>query len=194
MANKVYDVYTNLDPLQLSEIASETFFKWLKFALGQEELNGKKLAHPSGRYASSISWRRTGMAKVSIIADEEAIPEAGAIEYGHPATSMKDHMLFGGAAKLSKQGYLYRVIPLRPDQWRPTPTLSQNMLVDTLSGGRLRKGVARMWATPRPSTDGGSRFVTMTNKPGSSPWIVPEFHPYAPAQFLAEVLQQEFGR
>lgn len=194
MDHKVYTVYTNLDPLQLSELAAETFFVWLKFALGEQALGGKKLAHPSGRYASAISWKRTGVAQVAIIADEDAIREVGAIEYGHPATSMKDHMLYGGNARLSKEGYMYRVIPLRPDQWRPTPTLQPDMVVDTVTGGRLRKGVARMWAQPRPWVDPKSRFRTMSNKPGSSPWIIPEFKPYAPGQILAELLQQEFGR
>ena len=194
MSHEVYTVYTDLDPLQLSELAAETFMAWLKFALGQDSLDGKKLKHPSGRYASAISWRKTGIAQVAIIADEDAIPEVGAIEYGRPEISMKDHMLHGGSAKMSKDGHLYRVIPLRPDQWRPTPTLSPGMIVDTMTGGRLRKGVGRMWAQPRPWVDKKSRFRTMTDRPGSSPWIIPEFHPYAPAKVLAELLQQEFGR
>ena len=59
MPHKVYDVYTDLDPIQLLDVASETFFAWLKFALGEDEIGGKKLAHPSGRYASAISWKRT---------------------------------------------------------------------------------------------------------------------------------------
>lgn len=193
-SNLVYDVYTNLNPAQLSELASETFFAWLKFALGQQEMNGKKLKHPSGRYASALSWKRTGVAKVSVIADESAAPEVGAIEYGHPAVSLKDHMLFGKGVHTSKDGYQYRVIPLRPDQWRPTPTLQSNMVVDSMSGGSLRKGLARMWAKPRPYIDKHSRFRTMSNRPGASPWIIPEFHPYAPGQFLADILREEFGR
>lgn len=194
MDHAVYDVYTDLDPLQLSELAAETFFAWLKFALGQQALEGKRLLHPSGRYASALSWRRTGVAKVSVIADEDAIREVGAIEYGHPATSMKDKMLYGGKAHLSKEGYLYRVIPLRPDQWRPTPTFAPNMVVDNMGGGRLRRGIARMWAKPRPWIDPKSRFRTMSNKPGSSPWVIPEFHPYAPGKILADILRQEFGK
>jgi hypothetical protein len=194
MAHAVYDVWTNLDPLQLMEVASSTFHEWLKFALGQEALGGKKLAHPSGRYASAIYWKRTGAAKVSIIADEDAIQEVGAIEYGHPSVSMKDHMLGGGNTHMSKDGYRYRVIPLRPDQWRPTPTLSPGMTLDNITGGRVRKGVAKMWATPRPYVDSKSRFATMSDRPGSSPWVIPEFHPYAPASILAELLDEEFGR
>lgn len=194
MANKVYDIYTDMDPQQLSELASETFYLWLKFALGQQALGGKKINHPSGRYASAISWRKTGVAKVSIFADEDAIPEVGAIEYGRPEIDLKSKMLYGGAAHVSKQGYLYRVLPLRPDQWRDTPTLSPGMVLDTMTGGKVRAGVKRMWASARPYVDKKSRFRTMTNAPGSSPWRIPEFHPYAPAAILADLLDQQFGR
>jgi hypothetical protein len=194
MANKVYDIYTNLDPQQLSELASETFRVWLRFALGQEEIGGKKLLHPSGRYASAISWRRTGVARVSILADEDAVPEVGAIEYGRPEVDLKSKMLSGGNTHISKDGYAYRVLPLRTDQWRDTPTLTPGMTLDTMSGGKVRAGVARMWAQPRPYVDRKSRFRTMSNRPGSAPWRIPEFHPYAPAAILAELLDQQFGR
>lgn len=194
MANAVYDIYTNLDPQQLSELAAETFMVWLKFALGAEELDGKKLLHPSGRYASAISWRRTGVARVSIIANEDAIPEVGAIEYGRPEIDLKSKMLFGGRASITKDGYRYRVLPLRPDQWRAAPVLAPGMTLDTMSGGKVRAGVARMWAKPRPYIDSKSRFRTMSNRPGASSWRIPEFHPYAPAAILAELLDQQFGR
>lgn len=194
MDHAVYDVYTDLDPVELGNLAAETFFVWLKFAMGQATLGGKKLKHPSGRYASAISWKRTGVASVAIIADEDAIPEVGAIEYGHPATSMKDHMLGGGNTHISKDGYMYRTIPLRPDQWRDKPPeFNRSMVVDTLSGGRLRKGLAKMWAQPRPWVDPKSRFRTMSDRPGSSPWIIPVFHPYAPGKILADILREEFG-
>lgn len=194
MPHAVYEIHTDLSPLQLSELASETFQVWLRFALGQQELAGKKLKHTSGRYASAISWRRTGTARVAILADEDAIPEVGAIEYGRPRTDLKAAMLGGGRTRVSREGYYYRVLPLRPDQWRSAPVLNDGMMINTLAGGRLRRSVARMWATPRPYVDKNSRFRTMTNRPGSSAWIIPEFHPYAPAKFLADLLQERFGR
>lgn len=203
MAHAVYDVQTDLDPLELSELAAETFMHWLRFALGTDELGGKKLKHTSGRYASAISWRRTGVASVAIIADEDAIPEVGSIEYGHSAIDLRSHMLFGGRAKMSKQGHMYRVLPLRPDQWRALPVLSPSMVINTLSGGRLRRAVGRMWAQPRPYIDRGAgfgrggrsgRLVTMSSRPGASQWIVPAFSPYAPAKFLADSLRETYGR
>lgn len=194
MPNEVYDVYTNLDPQQLNEIASETFFVWMQFALGRETLNGHKLIHPSGRYASALSWRRTGVARVSIIADEDSIAEVGAIEYGRASADIKDAMLGEGNTHTSKDGFQYRVIPLRPDQWRSTPVLSVTSLLQREGRGGLRSRVVKMWAKARPYVDSNSRFRTMSNRPGSSPWIVPEFHPYVPAKFLADILTEQFGR
>lgn len=194
MPHKVYDIYTNLDPEQLTELASETFKLWLQFALGTMEIGGKRLKHPSGRYASAISWKRTGVAKVSVLADEDAVPEVGAIEYGRPEIDLKAHMLYGGHARMSQDGYMYRVLPLRPSQWRDAPALKATDILETLGSGKVRKGVARMWAKPRPYVDRNSRFRTMTNRPGSSTWRVPQFHPYAPAAILAELLHEQFGR
>ena len=194
MAHKIYDIFTDLDPLQLTELASETFRAWLSFALGQSEIGEKKLLHGSGRYASAISWRRTGVARVSILADEDAIPEVGAIEYGHPAVDLRAHMLGKGHTHISASGHRYRVLGLRPDQWRPTPVLTNGMIIDTFSGGRLRRATGRMWATPRPYVDPHSRFRTMSDRPGAAKWIIPEFHPYAPGKILAEIIQETFGR
>lgn len=203
-----YEVHTNLDPLELSELAAETFMVWLQFAMGQESLDGKKLKHANGRYAASIRWRRTGVAKVAIIADENVAPEAGAIEYGRPAIDMKEHQLYGGKARLSKDGYLYRVLLLRPDQWQPLlPKFNQNMVIDTMGSGRVRPGLARMWAKPRPWVHTGrsygdgnaARFRTMSNKPKRAAnhpgpaWTMPEFHPYAPGKILRDIIESEFG-
>lgn len=193
MPNAVYDVYTNLNPMHLTELATETFIVWLKFALGAEELGGHTLQHPTGRYASAISWRVTGAAQVSIIADESKIKEVGAIEYGRQPQDMKLHMLYGGKAHISKEGYYYRTLPLRPDQWRKTPILQGSMLEETGTNGRFRSDIGRLWAKKRPHIDDDSRFRTMSNKPGSARWLVPGFVAYAPGAILAELLRQEYG-
>lgn len=193
MTNAVYDVYTDLNPQQLTELAAETFLVWLKFALGQQEIGGHKIKHASGRYAAALSWKRIGVSRVAIIADESKAPEIGAIEYGHQPQDMKLHMLYGGSAHISKEGYYYRTIPLRPDQWRQTPTLNSSMITQDSNGGRIRSNVGRMWAKKRPEVDKNSRYRTMSNKPGSSRWLVPGFTPYSPGLILSELLQQEFG-
>jgi hypothetical protein len=112
---KVYDIYTDLDPDMLGAVAAETYYIWLMFACGQTDIGGKKLKHPSGRYASALSWKKTGRNMVSIIADDDAIPEVGIIEDGSPEIDLKAKMLTPDKAKRSKAGYLYRTLYLRPD-------------------------------------------------------------------------------
>lgn len=192
---KVYEVWTDLDPDTLGAVAAQTYYTWLKFALGQTDIGGKKLKHPSGRYASAISWKKTGTSRVSIIADEDAIPEVGLIEGGSPAINLKAKMLASPKAKTSKAGYLYRTLYLRPDQWREAPSISMDSIISAVGGDRLAGRTGKMWAKPRPFVDPNSRGpFTMTNRPGSSPWRIPAMAPYAPAAILAQQLQSEYRR
>lgn len=198
MTNEVYEVHTNLDPEQLTELAAETYRIWLRFALGQESIGGKTLRHPSGRYAAALSWQRTGAASIAIIADETT-PEVGWIEYGRQGADIREAMLGSGNTKMGKDGYAYRVVPIRPDDEREEPpTLGSADILSNAGGERLRSGVAKMWATPRPYVHGGSRFVTMSANPqahqkGRDAWKVPPMAAYAPGQILSELLRQEFG-
>jgi hypothetical protein len=192
---KVYEIMTDLNPDMLGAVAAQTYYTWLMFAVGQTEIGGKKLKHPSGRYASALSWKKTGASRVSIIADEDAIPEVGMIEDGSPEIDLKSKMLASPKAKRSKAGYLYRTLYLRPDQWRESPTIGLDSIVSTLGGDRLAARVGKMWARPRPFVDPKSRGpFTMTNRPGSSPWRIPAMAPYAPAAILAQQLQSTYGR
>lgn len=194
MTNEVYEVKTNLNPEQLTELAAETYRIWLGFALGKTSIGGKTLAHPSGRYAAALSWRRTGIASIAIIADEST-PEVGWIEYGRQGADIREAMLSGGNAKIGKDGYAYRVIPMRPDQWRATPSLGASDIVASGGGEKLRPGVAKIWATARPPVDGASEYVTMSANPdahskGADAWKVPPMPAYAPASILAELMGQ----
>jgi hypothetical protein len=192
---KVYDIYTDLDPDQLGNVAAETYYTWLMFAIGKTDIGGKTLKHPSGRYASAISWRRTGRARISIIADEGAVPEVGMIEDGSPAIDLKAKMLTPDKSKRSKDGYLYRTLYLRPDQWREAPQIGMDSIVSAFGGERLASRLGRLWAQPRPNVDPKSRGpFTMTNKPGSSPWRIPAMPAYAPAAILAQQLQSQYGK
>jgi hypothetical protein len=183
--NASYTVHTNLNPEQLTEVAMETYRQWLAFALGQFSIGGKTLAHPSGRYAASISWRRTGAASVAIIADESTTPEAGWIEEGHAAFDIRAKML---------KGRPFRRIPIRKDGSLPansTPQIIENRL-----GGRLSKPQAKIWATPRPAVD-AVRWVTMSSNPrngkGQPAWIIPAMAPYAPAKILSDLIAKQYG-
>lgn len=198
MADTVYNVETDLDPQMLTEVAIETYAQWLRFALGSEELGGRTLEFPSGRYAASISWRRTGVASVALVADEGKAAEALWLEEGHPSTSMKDKMLAGG--KVAADGSRYRVIPMRADgdiagatMYKGRPQVDISTITQrTATGQRVSNKAKAMWASPRPVSN-ASRFRTMTDKPGSSPWVIPEMPAYAPAHFLAELLRQQYG-
>lgn len=190
-----YDIFTDLDPDQLGAVAAETYYTWLQFACGQTDIGGRKLKHPSGRYASALSWRRTGRNRVAIIADEDAVPEVGIIEDGSPAIDLKSKMLTPDKAKRSKAGYLYRTLYLRPDQWREAPSIGMDTIVSAFGGERLAGRVGKIWAAPRPFVDPKSRGpFTMTNKPGSSPWRIPAMAAYAPAAILAQQLRSQYGR
>lgn len=192
---KVYDIFTDLDPDQLGNVAAETYYTWLMFSVGKTDIGGKTLKHPSGRYASAISWRKTGRNRVSIIADDDAVPEVGIIEDGSPAVDLKSSMLTPEKSKRSKDGYLYRTLYLRPDQWREAPMINMDSIVSAFGGERLASRLGKMWAQPRPFVDPKSRGpFTMTNKPGASPWRIPAMAAYAPAAILAQELQSQYGK
>lgn len=179
----IHDVHTNLDPETLTEVVAETYRMWLAFALGQGEIGGKTLAHPSGRYAASISYRKTGAASFAVIADESVAPEALWIEDGRRGANMKDAMLAGG--KIGKDGCRYRDIPIRKDGVAPGFDLGD--AVTNGREGRLPAKVGRLWATPRAHTDAG-RYVRMSDAPGSSAWQIPDMPAYSPAAILADLI------
>ena len=196
-----YDVHTNLDPEQLTEVAMATFREWLKFALGLPSEVGEMLAWPTGRYAASISWRKTGESRVAIIADEAKAPEARYIEEGTTEADIRAAMLYQG--KVSKDGHLYRVIPMRTRGKRPTARGAaqiMSMITAGASGEKVGGAFATLWAKPRPWIDPrrpgvrGSPFVTMTEKPTANNWIVPAMPAYSPAAILARLIQQAVGR
>lgn len=195
---RVYDVFTDLDPQQLTQVAVETYYKWLQFAVGDAEIGGKKLKHPTGRYAASLSWKKTGVAKVAIIADESVAEEVGILESpdGRGAYSMKDKMLVMGlpGVHMSHDGFLYRRIPLRPDQWAPKPSITADILISDSNGERLRGSIGRMWARARPHVDANSRIRTMSSRLGSPRWVIPTMPVYAPGAILAAELKQKYGR
>lgn len=199
--NKMYEVYTDLDPEALTDVAAMVYRAWLAFALGQGEIGGQVLKHPSGRYAASMSWKKTGEAAVAIIADETIAPEAGWIEEGKTSADMKAAMLGKGNTRTSKAGYRYRVIPMRRDATTPSADILGD-IVTTKAGETLPVRAARMWARPRWRSNPSSRrtvppgivpspFVTMTDKPGSSPWVVPAMPAYSPAAILADIIRRE---
>jgi hypothetical protein len=193
MASPLFVVQTNLSPDELTDVAIATYVKWLAWAIGDGSLLGKTLKHPSGRYASSISWRRTGIATVAIIADESIAPEATWLEKGASAHSMRDAMLGEGNTKTDKQGYRYRVIPIRKDGAFPSITGNTPSVEQTYNGGGLTAKLGKIWSRPVPHTD-ASHYAVMSDRPGASAWNVPAQPAYAPAAILAALLRLEYGK
>ncbi len=196
MTNEVYDVHTNLDPQQLTALAAETYRVWLNFALGKQEIGGHTLQHPTGQYAAALSWKRTGVASIAIIADE-SVPQVGWIEYGRAGADIKAAMLQGVTP--GKDGYRSRVVPIRPAEPENKPSMSAADIVSASNKGGLPSGVAAVWATKRPDTDPASNWVTMSDNPnahakGVDSWKVPAMPAYAPAAVLADLLRSVAGK
>jgi hypothetical protein len=182
-----YNVYTNLNPEEITEIAVSVFKQWLEWSLGKGSLGGKTIMHPSGRYAASLSWRKTGVASVAIIADESIAKEALFFETGTVAHSMRDSMLGSRMTKRGADGYRYRVIPIRKDSASPGIGAALAAVVGGAKGQHMSKGFKKIWAAPVPYTNPGE-YVTMSDKPGSSDWMVPAMPAYSPAAILASLI------
>lgn len=176
--NLVYIVETDLPPNLLGELAVETYKMWVEFAIGKTELGGKLLRHPTGNYAAHIHQKKTGPNTIEVWADEgDDSPESAAIEYGHSAVALKQYMLTGPNAKnvhTSKDGYKYRTVPIKGTIGAK---LSEDSNFSQISG-----------ATRKIQKD-DAKYFTMSDKPGSSPWIIPEMAPYAPAALLAQLIK-----
>jgi len=198
MSSDIIDVYTTLDPATLTDVAYETFRQWLAFALGRSEIGGKTLAHPSGRYAASLSWHKVGVSAVAIIADENVAPEANWIEHGTTGADIKNAMLSG--AKLTADGYHYRRVPMRAGSGRGAPAaaldgFSMASIMQsnaTGTGGGTTQAFAGMWGERRENAE-PDRVRTMTDRPGSADWKVPAFQPYSPAATLASLLRAQYS-
>lgn len=182
------EVHTNLNPQQLTEVAIETFRQWLLFALGRESIGGKTLAHPSGRYAASLSWRRIGQSRIAIIADEDIAPEAASIETGTSGADIRAAMLPGG--KISADGHRYRRIPMREDMIAPsTASFVAASVNQAARTGAVMPTNASFWIK-RKENQGSDRVVTMTETNGKNNWRVPPQPAYAPAAILASLIRK----
>ena len=186
--NKTYYVKTALSPEEIGEAAMETYRMWVEFAVGRRALGGpggRLLRHPTGDYASAIQWK-VGMRTAEIWTEEgpKEHPSVRPIEYGRPETELKPYMLGGGKnTRMDSEGHLYRIIPLKNDE-------STEQLVPGMSGSAMKM----LSVETKERRFGNVRFRTMSDRPGSAPWIIPAMKPYAPAEILARMLEQQFGK
>lgn len=177
MQKIVFDVFTDLDPDHLNKVGHEIYLKWLDFATGMTELGGRRISNPTGKYASSIRYRRYGASRVAIVADENVAPEARILETGHKPIDMLEHLAMGA------------VYPMH----RGTGGAGAYV-----GGGARAK---KMWASTRAA--GFSGFASTpnsrgargaSNTSGTGPaWTIPAMPAYSPAFILAELVRQAHG-
>jgi hypothetical protein len=160
-----YEVQTDLPAWAINQISLEIFRMWVSFAEGGEPLGGRKIAYPTGRYASSIRSQTMGVATVAIMADENIAPEAAWIESGHKPYDMKKALMRG-------RGY-----PMH----RPPGEGNFGTRRLGYTGPISRRRT--MWAAARSSEFSGFASIG-PNSPADS-WIIPEMPAYSPALNLA---------
>jgi hypothetical protein len=168
-----YVIRTTLPPEAVTRIGMEIYALWVEFAMGQTSLGGKRLMYPTGRYASSIEFKKTGEASVGVIADEAIAPEAKFIEHGHGAVDLKLKFQRG------------RPYPMH----RPTGDAqhaAETGLKRVGSGPPGRQ--PRMWAEVRSRESSGYASIGVNSSPGS--WVIPPMTPYAPSLVLSAMIRQ----
>lgn len=164
----VWDIMTDLDPQTLSAVGVAIAQRWISFAMGSSDLGGKTLAHPTGRYASSIQFRQTGVARVAIVANEKRAPEAAVLETGHKPIDLKQYFPEGVTIPM------HRGVP---GQYGSAGYGAP--ILDNTAAGR-RKNV---WAKPR--AQGATGFARM----GTTGWIIPAMPAYSPAAHLVDLMR-----
>jgi hypothetical protein len=89
---KIYNVYTDLPPEELTAVGFAVMKKWIEFALGKTELNGHRVENSTGLMASAVRVKPRDASHIAIIIDEDIAPEAGYLEEGHRAINMKKYL------------------------------------------------------------------------------------------------------
>ncbi|MDE2232591.1 MAG: hypothetical protein KGJ90_00465 [Patescibacteria group bacterium] len=169
------DIYTNLNPEQLSAVGIEIYRMWVAFALGAMSINGRRLISPTGKYASSIQFKKIGIAHVAVIADEDEAPEGKYIEEGHGPIDQMQTLTKGRSYPLGRAA--------------GAPYLSFN------------PNAKAIWGTIRHGTYRGLKRVPMERKAGKRntsntgpEWWIPAMIKYEPAHHLANLIRNAYGR
>lgn len=177
MERIIFDVFTDLDPEHLNKVGHEIFLKWLDFATGMTELGGKRIANPTGKYASSIRYRRYGAARVAIVADENVAPEARILETGHKPIDMLEHLAMGTA------------YPIHRGTGGAGAYVGGGERAKKMWAAARRAGFSGFASTPNSRAGRGP-----ANSSGTGPaWTIPAMPAYSPAFILAELVRQQYG-
>lgn len=170
-----HEIKTDLPPERIDQIGLAIYEAWVNFALGKTSLGGHRLLHPTGRYAASISFKRTGSASVAIMADESIAPEALTLEVGHGAIDFKTRfpgrtfpMHRGEEGVYGGHGFAPPFRSLRPSIWAQVRD-------------RGKTGFATV-----PTREG----IVKRPELGRS-WIIPAMPAYSPAKHLADLIRNQ---
>lgn len=188
-------ISTDGNPTYLNQVSLEIFRMWQEFARGTRQLGGKRLMHPTGKYAAALSMRRYGsrvgaraagqiprrvLSHVAIIANEDVAPEAAILETGHRGIDMLQHL---------EPGQLYPIHREAPDSgFMPQYSMSRSGIRSLYSETRELQmaGYAR---TPGEGERRGPR-----NTSGTGPaWYIPPMPMYQPAHILADLFAAAKG-
>jgi hypothetical protein len=155
-------IMTDIPPQEISRITLAIYAKWLDFALGKTNLNGRMIVAPTGRYARSLQVRWEDGIAVGVIADANIAPEAALIEHGHAPVDLKTKLTHG----------------------RPYPMHRTTGLPGRIGGGPNGQR-SSMWSQIRTRTFSGYASIG-PNSPLDS-WIIPAMPAYSPSLALAEM-------
>lgn len=160
-----YDVYTDLDPDELTEVGLAVMQAWIKFASGMASIHGHRVENPTGRYADSIRLEQRSPNWIAIVADEKIAPEALYLETGHKAYDMK--AAFPG-----------RVFPMHR---------GSGGILNSTFGGKSPS----MWAASRSmGMNGFARVPTHITPENAGSWIIPAMPAWSPASYLAQMVRE----
>lgn len=165
----VIDVYTDLEPWALTRVGLEIYRRWVEFAMGESSLgndNPRRLIHPTGRYASSLTFQQMGPTQVAIMVDRTLAPEAAILETGHGVIDLKTKLVRGRAYPMH-----------RGNAQTMRPRFDRS----------LRAWRANVWGQVRAS--GAMGFASV----GDTGWIIPAMPAYAPAHYYANLVRRYWG-
>lgn len=186
-----YTITTTLPASLITPIITDTFVRWMQFGQGTSSLGGRRLKHPSGRYASSLVANQTSGSSFTIYSNS---PYADVLEKGR-----QPYNLNWGKTPFDK-GQQTKIIPIGKNSlvhMGKSPLTAAS--VRSYGGYRTRLmpsakvsgATARMAEKVYGSRYGNGDFRTVSK---DSQWKIDSRHPmkvYSPALHLYELMQKK---
>jgi hypothetical protein len=181
-----YEVQTDLDPQMLTTVGLAIYKRWVEFAMGRAGLNGRTLMHPTGRYASSIRFKQTGVASVAIFAIEQPLKAgskysiAGLIEEGHDKVDLKTYFARGKVFRIDRGAKTGKSGGPSGYEWSGEGHMSPRR---NMAAFNKRDNI---WAARKQH--GFTGFARLGGDPEA--WVIPAMPAYSPAKVLVDLLKE----